>query len=142
MTVFSFTFGMLPGSAMRAVKQRGLLVAGTATTVEEAILLEKAGVDVVVAQGSEAGGHRGTFAASFETSMVGTVALVPQIRDAVRVPVVASGGIMDGRGIAAALALEASAVQLGTAFLATDEAGAAECYKQAAFNGINKLMRF
>ena len=130
-TVFSFTFGMLPESAMKAVKQRGLLVAGTATTVEEAILLEKAGVDAVVAQGSEAGGHRGTFAASFETSMVGTIALVPQIRDAVRVPVIASGGIMDGRGIAAALALEASAVQLGTAFLATDEAGVAECYKQA-----------
>jgi len=130
-TLFSFTFGMLPDSAMKAVKQRGLLVAGTATTVEEAVLLEKAGVDAVVAQGSEAGGHRGTFASAFETSMVGTIALVPQIRDAVRVPVIASGGIMDGRGIAAALALEASAVQLGTAFLATDEAGAAECYKQA-----------
>src|SRR4051812_5700860 len=105
-TVFSFTFAMLPESAMKAVKQRGMFVAGTATTVEEAMELEKAGVDAVVAQGSEAGGHRGTFAASFETSMVGTIALVPQIRDAVRVPVIASGGIMDGRGIAAALALE------------------------------------
>jgi nitronate monooxygenase len=130
-SVFSFTFGMLPESAMAAVKQRGLFVAGTATTVEEAILLEKAGVDAVVAQGSEAGGHRGTFASGFETSMVGTIALVPQIRDAVRVPVIASGGIMDGRGIAAALALGAAAVQIGTAFLVTEEAGVAECYKQA-----------
>src|SRR5438270_7224508 len=130
-SVFSFTFGTIPAASMAAVKKRGLLVAGTATTVAEAIALEKAGVDVVVAQGSEAGGHRGSFAADFESSMVGTIALVPQIRDAVRVPVVASGGIMDGRGIAATLALGASAVQLGTAFLATDEAGAAECYKQA-----------
>jgi nitronate monooxygenase len=130
-SVFSFTFAMPPEGAIAAVKQRGLFVAGTATTVEEAILLEKAGVDAVVAQGSEAGGHRGTFASRFETSMVGTIALVPQIRDAVRVPVIASGGIMDGRGIAAALALGASAVQLGTAFLAADEAGVAECYKQA-----------
>jgi nitronate monooxygenase len=130
-TVFSFTFGMLPPSAVEAVKRRGMFLAGTATTVEEAVALEKAGVDAVVAQGSEAGGHRGSFAADFESSMVGTMALVPQIVDAVRVPVVASGGIMDGRGIAAALALGAGAVQLGTAFLTTEEAGVPECYKQA-----------
>jgi nitronate monooxygenase len=129
--VFSFTFGMVPAGAIDSAKKRALFVAGTATTVEEAIALEKAGVDAIVAQGSEAGGHRGSFAGPFETSMVGTIALVPQVRDAVRVPVIASGGIMDGRGIAAALALGASAVQLGTAFLTTDEAGAAECYKQA-----------
>jgi nitronate monooxygenase len=130
-TVFSFTLGTIPDEAVQAMKQRGLFLVGTATTVEEAIALEKLGVDAVVAQGSEAGGHRGSFASDFESSMVGTVALVPQVRDAVRVPVVASGGIMDGRGIAAALALGASAVQLGTAFLACDEAGAVECYKQA-----------
>jgi nitronate monooxygenase len=130
-SVFSFTFGLLPADAVEAVKRRGMFLAGTATTVEEAIALEKAGVDAVVAQGSEAGGHRGSFAGDFESSMVGTMALVPQIADAVRVPVIASGGIMDGRGIAAALALGASAVQMGTAFLTTEEAGIPECYKQA-----------
>ena len=130
-SVFSFTFGMLPEGGVEAVKRRGMFLAGTATTVEEAIALEEAGVDAVVAQGSEAGGHRGSFAGDFESSMIGTIALVPQIADAVRVPVIASGGIMDGRGIAAALALGASAVQMGTAFLITEEAGVAECYKQA-----------
>ena len=129
--VFSFTFGLLPPEAVRAVKARGVFLMGTATTVEEARQLEAAGVDAVVAQGAEAGAHRGTFAAAFEAAMVGTLALVPQVVDAVRVPVVASGGIMDGRGIAAALALGASAVQLGTAFLTTDEAGIPDAYKAA-----------
>jgi nitronate monooxygenase len=82
-------------------------------------------------QGSEAGGHRGTFAGEFEAAMVGTISLVPQAVDAVSVPVIASGGIMDGRGIAAALALGASAVQMGTAFLTCDEAGIPEAYKEA-----------
>jgi nitronate monooxygenase len=130
-SVFSFTFGVLPASAIAAIKARGLFLIGTATTVAEAVALEQAGVDAVVAQGSEAGGHRGTFAGTFETGMVGTIALVPQMVDAVRVPVIASGGIMDGRGIAAALALGASAVQMGTAFLTCDEAGIPEAYKQA-----------
>jgi nitronate monooxygenase len=129
--VLSFTFGILPADAMANARARGMFLLGTATTVEEAIRLEAAGVDAVVTQGSEAGAHRGTFAASFEASMVGTIALVPQAVDAVRVPVVASGGIMDGRGIAAALALGASAVQMGTAFLTTDEAGIPEAYKAA-----------
>jgi nitronate monooxygenase len=128
-TVLSFTFGLLPEDAMGALRARGLLAIGTATTVAEAIQLEAAGVDAIVAQGSEAGAHRGTFAASFKASMVGTMALVPQAVDAVRVPVIASGGIMDGRGIAAALALGASAVQMGTAFLTSHEAGIPEAYK-------------
>jgi nitronate monooxygenase len=130
-SVFSFTFGMLPPSTIEAVRARGMFLIGTATTVEEAVALEKAGVDAVVTQGSEAGGHRGTFAANFDAALVGTIALVPQVVDAVRVPVIASGGIMDGRGIAAALALGASAVQMGTAFLTCDEAGVPEAYKQA-----------
>lgn len=130
-SVFSFTFGLLPPGAVAAVKQRGMLLAGTATTVEEAIALERAGVDAVVTQGSEAGGHRGTFSADFEAAMIGTMSLVPQVADAVKVPVIASGGIMDGRGIAAALALGASAVQMGTAFLTCDEAGVPDAYKEA-----------
>ncbi|HKB25217.1 MAG TPA: nitronate monooxygenase [Methylomirabilota bacterium] len=130
-SVFSFTFGILPAGAMEAIKARGMFLAGTATTVAEAVALEQAGVEAVVTQGSEAGGHRGTFAGPFETGMVGTMALVPQVVDAVRVPVIASGGIMDGRGIAAALALGARAVQMGTAFLTCDEAGIPEAYKQA-----------
>ena len=135
-SVFTFTFGMLPAAARDKVKARGLTIGGTATTVDEAVALERAGMDFVVAQGSEAGGHRGTFAgpfdqAAFEAGMIGTLALVPQIVDAVRVPVVASGGIMDGRGIAAVLALGAAAAQLGTAFLTCDEAGVPDVYKQA-----------
>ena len=132
--VLSFTFGLLPEDAVRAVKERGMLLAGTATTVEEALALERLGVDLVVAQGAEAGGHRGTFAGPFEAAMVGTMALVPQMVDAVAAPVVASGGIMDGRGIAASLALGACGVQMGTAFLTCAEAGIAEVYREAILN--------
>ncbi len=130
-SVFSFTFGILPGDAIEAIKRRGMFLIGTATTVDEGVALERAGVDAVVTQGSEAGGHRGTFGGDFSAGMVGTISLVPQVVDAVRVPVIASGGIMDGRGIAAALALGASAVQLGTAFLTCDESGVPNAYKEA-----------
>lgn len=129
--VLSFTFGIPSPGAIKAIKARGVYIIGTATTVDEAIELEKAGVDAVVAQGSEAGAHRGTFGSAFEAAMIGTMALVPQTVDAVRIPVIASGGIMDGRGIAASLALGASAVQMGTAFLTCDEAGIADAYKSA-----------
>ncbi|MGE4218161.1 MAG: NAD(P)H-dependent flavin oxidoreductase [Alphaproteobacteria bacterium] len=129
--VLSFTFGILPSDAIARAQQRGILTVGTATTVAEAVALERAGVDAVVAQGAEAGGHRGTFLGDFEASLIGTMTLVPQIVDAVRIPVIASGGIMDGRGIAAALALGASAVQMGTAFLACAESGAPSAYKAA-----------
>jgi len=127
----SFTFGLLPPEAMQRFKEVGIFIIGTATTVDEARQLERAGVDAIVAQGGEAGAHRGTFAVPAEQALIGTVALVPQVVDAVRVPVIASGGIMDGRGIMAALALGASAVQMGTAFLAAKEAGTSPAYREA-----------
>lgn len=129
--VVSFTFGLLPPEVMARLKAQSTFIIGTATTVGEARQLEGAGVDAVVAQGSEAGAHRGTFAVPAEEALIGTVALVPQVADAVKIPVIASGGIMDGRGIAAALALGASAVQMGTAFLATKEAGTSTAYREA-----------
>jgi len=118
--VFSFTFGTL---SLEAVREAGSVILGTATTVAEAVELERLGVDAIVAQSGEAGGHRGTFLGSFEDAVVGGVALVPRIADRVSVPVLLAGGIMDGRGIAAALALGAEGVQLGTAFLGCPEAG-------------------
>ena len=129
--VFSFTFGIPGPDALAQLKARGIVVLGTATTVAEARRLEAAGVDAIVAQGSEAGAHRGTFDGPFEAAMVGTMALVPQVVDAVSVPVIASGGIMDGRGIVAAQALGAGGVQLGTAFLTCREAGIPDAYKAA-----------
>lgn len=128
---FSFTFGLLPAESVAEIKARKMFLIGTATNVDEAVQLQKLGVDAIVAQGSEAGGHRGSFAVNFAQGMVGTVALVPQVADAVRVPVIASGGIMDGRGIIAALALGAQAVQMGTAFLTCHEAGIPDAYKEA-----------
>jgi nitronate monooxygenase len=129
--IVSFTFGLLPQKATERLKAQGAYLIGTATTVEEAKQLEQAGVDAIVSQGSEAGAHRGTFAVPAEEALIGTVALVPQIKDATRVPVIASGGIMDGRGIVAALALGASAVQMGTAFLTCKEAGTSPAYREA-----------
>ena len=104
-SVFSFTFGLLPATTVAAIKAKKVLLVGTATTVEEARALSDVGVDAVIAQGTEAGGHRGTFSVEFPKGMIGVIALVPQICDAVSLPVVASGGIMDGRGIAGAIAL-------------------------------------
>jgi len=129
--VFSFTFGALPAEDVGALARRGAVVMGTATTVREARALAAAGVHAIVAQGGEAGGHRGTFLGPPERGVAGTLALVPQVVDAVSVPVVAAGGIMDGRGIAAAFALGAQAAALGTAFLACPESGASRPYKEA-----------
>ena len=120
--VFSFTFGIPEDRYMRELLEQGIFVMGTATCVEEGVLLQNAGCTAIVAQGSEAGGHRGTFASTDGTPMIGGLALVPQLVDEVQIPVIASGGIMDGRGIVAALALGAPAVQIGTAFLSCKEA--------------------
>jgi nitronate monooxygenase len=129
--VFSVAFGLCSPEQLQRLKRRGMVCMATATTVKEARQIEAAGFDVVVAQGAEAGGHRGTFLGAFEEGMVGTLALVPQVVDAVRIPVVAAGGIMDGRGWIAADALGASGVQLGTAFIGANESGAPEAFKQA-----------
>lgn len=127
--VFSFTFGMPTPEQIAALKSRNILSIGTATTVAEARVLEQLGVDAIAAQGSEAGGHRGSFLDSTEHSLVGTMALVPQIVSAVKLPVIAAGGIGDGRGVAAALCLGASAVSLGTSFLLAEEIGLSAGYK-------------
>ncbi len=129
--VFSFTFGIPSQDDLQRARSAGILLIGTATTPEEAHVLADAGVDAIVAQGAEAGSHRGTFMASFECSMVPTLELVRQIARAVPVPVIASGGLMDGRDVAQALSAGASAVALGTAFLACPESGASEPYKHA-----------
>jgi nitronate monooxygenase len=126
--VFSFTFGLPP---LEEVRDAGSVILGTATTVDEAVELERHGVDAIVAQGSEAGGHRGTFLGSVEEALVGGMALVPGIRERVSVPVLLAGGIMDGRGIAAALALGVEGVQLGTAFLGCPECGIPDVHRRA-----------
>jgi len=129
--VFSFTFGIPSRDAMARLRARGIASLGTATTVEEARMLQEAGVDAIVAQGAEAGAQRGTFAGPFEAAMVSTVDLVTEIVKRVPVPVIAAGGLMDGRDIMVALRRGASAAQLGTAFLTCPESGAPDAYKEA-----------
>jgi nitronate monooxygenase len=129
--VFSFTFGIPGVDALARLKSRGIAILGTATTVAEARLLAESGVDAIVAQGAEAGAHRGTFAGPFEAAMVPTRDLVREIRTAVDEPIIAAGGLMDGRDIADAIGQGASAAQLGTAFLVCPESGAAAAHKRA-----------
>ncbi|ANU21182.1 nitronate monooxygenase [Planococcus plakortidis] len=134
--IISTAFGSLPPEHMREAKAQSIKIIAMATTVNEAMEAQAAGADAIVAQGSEAGGHRGSF--SFERhpmgAQVGLMALLPQVADAVDVPVVAAGGIMDGRGLVAALALGAQAVQVGTRFVGAKESGAHQAYKQAIFD--------
>lgn len=132
--ICSFTFGIPSEHIIDKLKQASITTIGSATTVEEAQAVEQAGCDMVVAQGSEAGGHRGSFTSQAHTHLIGTMALVPQIVDHVSIPVIASGGIMDGRGVLASLALGASGVQMGTAFLTTTESKAADVHKTAIVN--------
>ncbi|MGM0900742.1 MAG: NAD(P)H-dependent flavin oxidoreductase [Bacillota bacterium] len=126
--VCSFTFGIPSREIIEAMKQHGIIVIGTATTVNEAIEIEKSGMDLVVVQGSEAGGHRGNFIDGHQESLVGLMSLIPQVADHVRIPVASAGGIMDGRGLTASLCLGAQGVQMGTAFLTCIESGANEIH--------------
>ena len=129
--VVSFHFGLPAGRLVERVKGVGARVISSATTVEEARWLESEGCDAIIAQGYEAGGHRGMFLTRDIATQMGTMALTPQVVDAVKVPVIAAGGIADARGIVAAFALGASAVQLGTAYLFCPEAKLSPLHRQA-----------
>jgi len=132
--VFSFMFGVPPADILEQCHRLGIVTIGAATTLDEAIVLENAGVDMIIASGFEAGGHRPSFLQSAESSTVGTFVLLQLIKEKVKTPVIAAGGIANGKGVAAALALGADAAQIGTAFLATDESNATAIHKQMLFS--------
>ncbi|MBS8263021.1 nitronate monooxygenase [Mesobacillus boroniphilus] len=129
--VCSFTFGIPSEEVISKLKRKGVILVGTATSVNEAVMNENAGMDIVVGQGSEAGGHRGSFSENGGDHLIGLMSLIPQITDRVSIPVIAAGGIMNGKGFIAALCLGAKGVQMGTAFLTCKESGAHKVYKEA-----------
>lgn len=128
--VASFVFGVPPTGIVESARERGIALVGTATSVDEAVALEAGGVDAIVATGLEAGGHRVSFLREPEACLIGSIALIPQVVDAVDVPVIAAGGIAERRGVAAAFALGASGVQVGTAFLRTRQSAATESHRR------------
>jgi nitronate monooxygenase len=136
--VFSFVFGIPSADILEQCRKLGIKTVGAATTLDEAIALEAAGVDMIVASGFEAGGHRPSFLARAEQSITGTFVLLQLIREKVKIPVIAAGGIADSRGVAAAFMLGADAVQIGTAFLACDESGALPMHRQMLFSDAAK----
>jgi len=129
--VVSFHFGLPSRELLAQVKRTGSKILSSATTVDEAVWLETHGADAIIAQGLEAGGHRGMFLSEDLTTQVGTLALVPQIVEKVRIPVIAAGGIADSRGVAAAMALGAAGVQVGTAYLLCEEATTSALHRAA-----------
>ncbi len=139
--VTSFHFGLPETAAVKDLQKAGCIVLCSATTVAEAKALNEAGVDAIIAQGWEAGGHRGSVDSHYEDFGIGTMALVPQIVDTVDVPVIAAGGIADGRGIAAAFALGASGVQMGTAFLSCPETSISDVHRAALRNAVDQDTR-
>lgn len=128
--IVSFTFGLLNEESISKLKQEGIILIGTATCVQEAMLLRENGIDAVTAQGIEAGGHRGSFLDQ-DVPQIGSMSLIPLIADAVDIPVLAAGGIADGRAFRAAMALGASGVQAGSIFIPSSESIASDVYKQA-----------
>jgi nitronate monooxygenase len=128
--VFSFIFGIPPKEILEECRMKGIVTIGAATTPEEGAALQEAGVDAVVASGFEAGGHRGSFLRPAEDSLTGALSLIPPVVDMVDVPVIAAGGIGDARGVVAAMALGAEAVQMGTVFLACEESGASRLLRE------------
>lgn len=136
--IFSFTFGVPEKCEIKELKEQNIFVIGTATCVEEGVILQEYGCDAVIAQGYESGGHRGTFLEknvhNFHSS-VGLISLIPAMVDTLKIPVIASGGIMDARGIRACMALGASLVQMGSIFLCTEESGIPNVYKEALIKG-------
>src|SRR3989338_1367910 len=128
--IFSFTFGLLDSAWINKLKKNNTILIGTATNLAEAIALEKNGVDMIVAQGSEAGGHRSTFLGEAEDSLIHLSALISQIKNKINIPIIAAGGMMNRKNIAAMLAIGASSVQMGTAFLSCHESGAHPKYKE------------
>lgn len=134
--IISTAFGCLSAEQVAKAKEKGIKLITMITTVQEAIQAEQSGVDAIVAQGSEAGGHRSTFSLEGHPmgALIGTMSLVPQVVDAVEVPVIAAGGIADGRGMVASLALGAEGVQIGTRFLSAAESGAHPLHKKAIFD--------
>ena len=132
--IFSFVFGIPTPDQLSRCRKKGILTVGTATTIAEAVALDEAGVDAIVATGFEAGGHRVSFLASSESSLMGTFSLTQIVAPRVKAPVIAAGGIVDVRGVKAALALGAAGVQVGTAFLACEESGASPEHRAALFS--------
>src|SRR4029077_9208425 len=129
--VFSFIYGIPPQEILEECRAKHIITIGTAHTPDEAAALQETGLDAIVASGFEAGGHRGSFLRAAEDSVTGTFSLVPRIVDVVHLPVIAAGGIADARGVIAAFALGAEAVQMGTAFLTCEESGASRIHREA-----------
>jgi len=136
--VFSFMFGVPSDDVLEQCRRLGIVTVGAATTLDEAIFLESKGVDMIIASGFEAGGHRPSFLTNAEASVTGTFVLLQLMREKIKTPIIAAGGIANGKGIAAAITLGASAAQIGTAFLATDESNALPIHREMLFSDAAK----
>lgn len=131
---FSFVYGIPSENILEECRRRNIVTIGAITTIDEAVAMENAGVDLIVATGFEAGGHRVSFLRSSEESLTGTFALIPTVTATVKIPVIAAGGIANAKGIAAAMILGAQGVQIGTAFLACNESNASDIHRAALFS--------